>query len=209
MIYGDNPQKINEREDALGLKTYTYVPQVAAVMQAGNLYVYCTNNPLTFVDKNGQWTFALGADFAAAFGIRIATGTQIVIDNKGNVGFIWYRANGIGTPSASIAATASFTSAKDIYCLKGKGAALGGGISWLGAEFSAAGGVVVGVTISATPLSAVPLEAHSEYVKTTVEEIRTPRLKNAIYRVMLIKAANYYKRLDYREKELLGIAGGL
>ena len=41
MIYGDNPQKINEKQDALGLNTYTLIPQITAVMQAGNLYVYC------------------------------------------------------------------------------------------------------------------------------------------------------------------------
>ena len=54
MIYGDNPQKINERQDALGLKTYTYVPQLAAVMQAGNLYVYGLGNPVRYMDCSGS-----------------------------------------------------------------------------------------------------------------------------------------------------------
>ncbi len=54
MIYGDNPQKINERQDALGLKTYTYVPQITAILQAGNLYVYGVNNPIKYVDANGN-----------------------------------------------------------------------------------------------------------------------------------------------------------
>ena len=54
MIYGDNPQKINEREDKLGLKTYTMVPQITAVAQAGNLYVYGINNPVKYVDAQGQ-----------------------------------------------------------------------------------------------------------------------------------------------------------
>ena len=54
MIYGDNPQKINEREDALGLKTYSYVPQILSIMQAGNLYVYCINNPVIFSDPTGN-----------------------------------------------------------------------------------------------------------------------------------------------------------
>ena len=53
MIYGDNPQKINEREDALGLKTYSYAPQISAVMQSGNLYVYGVNNPVTYADRTG------------------------------------------------------------------------------------------------------------------------------------------------------------
>ena len=53
MIYGDNPQKINEREDALGLKNYTYVPQITAVMQAGNQYVYGINDPIMYFDYTG------------------------------------------------------------------------------------------------------------------------------------------------------------
>ena len=53
-IYGDNPQRINEREDGLGLKTYTYVPQISAIMQSGNLYVYCINNPIALCDLLGE-----------------------------------------------------------------------------------------------------------------------------------------------------------
>ena len=54
MIYGDNPQKINEREDRLGLKSYSFAPQISAVLQSGNLYVYCVNNPVVYVDYTGQ-----------------------------------------------------------------------------------------------------------------------------------------------------------
>ena len=53
MIYGDNPNKINEREDALGLKAYTYTPSIGSIMQSGNLYVYCINDPISFVDDTG------------------------------------------------------------------------------------------------------------------------------------------------------------
>ncbi len=54
MIYGDNPQKINEREDKLGLKSYSYAPQITAVMQSGNLYVYCGSSPIKYSDKTGE-----------------------------------------------------------------------------------------------------------------------------------------------------------
>ena len=54
-IYGDNPQRINEREDGLGLKTYTYVPQISVIMQSGNLYVYCINNPIVLCDSLGKF----------------------------------------------------------------------------------------------------------------------------------------------------------
>ena len=56
-IYGDNPQKINEREDKLGLKTYSYAPQITAVMQSGNLYVYGVGNPVAYVDRDGNIAF--------------------------------------------------------------------------------------------------------------------------------------------------------
>ena len=54
MIYGDNPRKIYERQDALGLSTCTYAPEISAIMQSGNLYVYCTNSPVMYSDPSGQ-----------------------------------------------------------------------------------------------------------------------------------------------------------
>ena len=60
MIYGDNPQKINAREDRLGLKSYSFAPQISAVLQSGNLYVYCGSNPIYYTDNNGC-LFILGA----------------------------------------------------------------------------------------------------------------------------------------------------
>ena len=54
MIYGDNPQKTNEREDALGTALYSYWPQVTAIMQSGNLYVYAINNPILYFDRSGE-----------------------------------------------------------------------------------------------------------------------------------------------------------
>ena len=56
-IYGDNPQKINEREDKLGLKSYSYAPQITAVMQSGNLYVYGVNSPIAYVDPDGMLAY--------------------------------------------------------------------------------------------------------------------------------------------------------
>ena len=56
MTYGDNPVKWNEREsnDPLGLNTYTLVPNINAIMQSGNLYAYCLNNPLLYQDPGGE-----------------------------------------------------------------------------------------------------------------------------------------------------------
>ena len=62
MIYGDNPVKWNERDaernDPLGLNAYTYVPDITAIMQSGNLYVYGIGNPLMYKDENGKFAIA-------------------------------------------------------------------------------------------------------------------------------------------------------
>ncbi|MBR2042050.1 MAG: hypothetical protein IJ945_06745 [Oscillospiraceae bacterium] len=80
MIYGDNPNKINEREDALGLKTYTYSPSINSIMQSGNLYVYCMNSPILLMDYSGEigflCTLAIGAGIGA-----IASGITQIIEN--------------------------------------------------------------------------------------------------------------------------------
>ena len=45
MIYGDDP---------LSLNGYTLVPNIRAIRQSGNLYAYCMNNPIMFIDPSGR-----------------------------------------------------------------------------------------------------------------------------------------------------------
>jgi len=73
MVYGDNPVRIGERRDVLGLNIYTHMPSIAAIRQSSNLYVYCGNNPLRYVDPSGRsWTSTMwwlpGADVALPIG---------------------------------------------------------------------------------------------------------------------------------------------
>jgi hypothetical protein len=42
-------------QDALGLNTYTYKPDILAIMQSGNLYVYCMSNPIIWHDPTGEF----------------------------------------------------------------------------------------------------------------------------------------------------------
>ena len=73
MIYGDNPQKINEKEDSSGRRTHTLVPDKTAINQSGNRYAYSMNSPVAFVDPTGEigtpisWALAVIAGIAGAF----------------------------------------------------------------------------------------------------------------------------------------------
>ena len=80
-IYGDNPQKINEREDALGLKTYSYAPQISAVVQSGNLYVYAVGNPVMYADEDGEFAL-ITAKLLAAAGHGLFNGIAKYIEYK-------------------------------------------------------------------------------------------------------------------------------
>ena len=79
IIYGDYPQRFNQSQDALGLNIYTYVPDINVIRQSTNLYVYCGNNPIIYIDSNGHIfmlvTAAIGAVTGAIAGSIIAAST--------------------------------------------------------------------------------------------------------------------------------------
>ena len=90
MIYGDEPVKWNERKedtyDPLGLNTYTYKPDIAAIMQSGNLYAYCMNNPIMYRDESGEivvTAIVIGALLGAVIGGVI--GGKISYDKYGTI----------------------------------------------------------------------------------------------------------------------------
>ena len=56
-VYGDSPQRACEYQDRLGLNIYSYAPQLSAIRQSGNLYVYGMNDPVKYADYNGEIAF--------------------------------------------------------------------------------------------------------------------------------------------------------
>lgn len=76
-IYGDNPIKINEHEDAFGLNRYTLVIDCTAVLQSGNLYAYCMGNPLMFKDSEGTLALLTAMALGATVGALVSGGFQV------------------------------------------------------------------------------------------------------------------------------------
>jgi hypothetical protein len=138
--------------------------------------VYAVNNVMMFIDPSGLWTIAVGGEFVAAFGIRLAVGVQLVYDDDGNIGFLRYSALGGGFPALGGAVVLTGTNADTIYDLEGAGVAVGGGINVagvsVGLEFTAGsardGSPVVGATVAFGAKMELPLEMHGEMVTTTV-----------------------------------------
>ena len=97
MVYGDEREM--DSTDPLGLNMYTHSPDINAVMQSGNLYVYAVNNPLAWFDPSGEVVVGYGGSANAALGIRGEVQAIRVRDDKGNKGTLIVFGIGGGTPS--------------------------------------------------------------------------------------------------------------
>jgi len=120
MIYGDNPTKINEsdEDDPLALKTYTYVPDIQTIMQSGNLYVYCMNNPMICFDTSGYKVYVMGVTASAELSASVGGTAYLVFDDKGNVGYMVSASASVGFFGAAASAAKGVLDLDNIYQLK-------------------------------------------------------------------------------------------
>jgi len=82
MIFGDDVRRINEHLDR-----YTMIPDVLAIMQAANLFVFGINNPVRFIDPSGLRVVDLGRGWSARIERGVPPQDQRhvhVIDRNGN-----------------------------------------------------------------------------------------------------------------------------
>ena len=120
-IYGDNPNQLAQREDALGLTSYTYSPQINCILQSGNLYVYCINDPINGSDANGEIVHPIVvAAFVGGIGnlvadIALNASTYAEMFQSGNIGDLAFNAGKAfvaGAASGVVSATALPTGGK-------------------------------------------------------------------------------------------------
>lgn len=102
-IYGDNPNQLAQREDALGLTSYTYSPQISCILQSGNLYVYCINDPINGSDPEGEFLHILAGAAIGAVANGFAT---FVVSSLKNDQF---SLDGVGTAALMGAASGALS----------------------------------------------------------------------------------------------------
>ncbi len=108
MVYGDNYARVNATADALGIAHYTYTPDVYAIRQSMNLYRYCGNDPLTFLDPTGNawYHWVLG-------GVLVAAAAAAVVVTAGGALPAVYAVSAVASGAA--AATAASTVAAGAF----------------------------------------------------------------------------------------------
>ncbi|MBQ7118778.1 MAG: hypothetical protein IJO09_01050 [Oscillospiraceae bacterium] len=132
-------------------------PSIIPIIQSSNLYNYCVNNPLMYVDPSGEWAKGIGLTLYISFIIRIELQGYYVWDDNGNEGIILIAGGGGGTPNAGISGSKFTTKSADtIFDLEGMSLSAGGSVGYVGADVN---GDFGGGSVSGGP-SVLPMEMH-------------------------------------------------
>ena len=179
-----------DEQDPLGLNTYTYVPDIQAIMQSSNLYVYCLSNPIKYSDSIGEATYAIGLGASLSFLIRGGGSAQLVVDDYGNVGIAITQEYGGGFPNIAAGVVLTFTGADTIFDLKESGYAVGGSIGPIGLDLNGAEGyygVEINVGIGILP------EGHGLYTYTDIISLNSLSSFIKDYMIFTVKHQYFFK----------------
>jgi len=116
MQFGDDPIRFNQRTDRWGRSLYTLAPDPWAIMQSSNLFIYCLNNPVLFIDPSGRAVTTGGkAVFWGVQGIRAAWAARVA--TTAVVGYLTF--DSIMNSPADIARMGSYAVRQDIGNIAG------------------------------------------------------------------------------------------
>ena len=141
-----------------------------------NLYSYCGNNPLNWIDPLGNITISVGGGGLLGGGLSGQTQEGYAIDSSGNIGYYETKGLGTGTPSAGAFVAVGGTWAEQITDLSGLGGLTGGSVGPLlsgGAEvvffpiYPSQEKTYIGGELS-FGASLVPVEVHGQVTYTKV-----------------------------------------
>ena len=149
-----------------------------------NWYVYCRNNPLSFIDLTGTTTVGIGYNLSAAFILR-GGGQVTVAGDKEKIGLMGSLAAGGGTPTIGGSVVLSITNAESIGQLRALGMEAGGSVSGLpipvpgvGVELISGDGWL-GANISINFEVKPWVEGHGELSYTWLLELNGKQAENA------------------------------
>ena len=179
MIYGDDSDNT--------------VPDQSAILQSGNLYAYCSNNPIIGHDPYGTVTVSInmGAYFFLVSGASYSF--SVAIDDDGNIALQKTKADVFKKNSGAIFGLAdigggesvTLSTADTVFDLEGPSFAIGGSTKKIGAEvfvsdLSDMENAVKGVTFSVPNASkqAVDFNVHATVSKT--ETIASFNIKDTL-----------------------------
>ena len=130
MIFGDNPRKSNENK----------IPSIEAILQSNNVYAYCMNNPVMYVDSNGEWVMIIDLGISVGIGVYGKLSVALAFDDDKNATLLINGGIGGGVGASAGATVYMYDDMDSIKELKNAtSVSIGGGIGKIGASMESSG----------------------------------------------------------------------
>lgn len=159
-------------------------------------YLYCRNDSINTTDPTGLYTGHVCGFALASFGWSVSRQSCIAWDDKGNLAWINVSGIGAGSPNASAGVSFGFTTATDVFKLRGWGGDVGFSVNIPPIPFLSVGlDVIVGQGywgLQLTPAGSVPkwipVEVHGHFAYTEVYSLEFIRdiLEESMYEIQTL-----------------------